>query len=375
MTPVEFRRHLHAYPELSFGEEQTARFIAEQLTALGIEHRSIARTGVLARIVGGGDTRRAVVLRADIDALPIHEAVDVAWRSRNEGVMHACGHDVHAAVLFGVLKRLKEEGGFDGTVFGLFQPGEECVPGGASLVLAEKPFDGYDVIAMIGEHVEPRLEVGTFGFRAGKYMASNDELHITVHGKGGHAAMREQIKDPVTAAADMTLQLTAMNSADSVVSIGRFIADGATNVIPDTVAMQGTMRTFDESLREQIKRNIHEAAAATGAKYGVTIDADIRHGYPCVVNDPQLTTTARTLAAGNYRTVELPLRTTAEDFGFYCSVYPSLFYRLGTGGTGATHTPLFNPDERAIGYGIEFMNKLTRTILENGKEKREDNIR
>ncbi len=369
MTPVEFRRHLHAFPELSFKEEKTARFIAEQLSALGIENRSIAGTGILARIEGRGDTRRAVVLRADIDALPIHEAADVAWRSRNEGIMHACGHDMHAAVLFGVLQRLKADGDFDGTVFGLFQPGEELVPGGASLVLAEKPFEGYNVAAVIGEHVEPQLEVGTFGFRAGKYMASNDELHITVHGKGGHAAMRQLIKDPVTAAADLILRFTAMNSEESVVSIGRVVADGATNVIPDTVRLEGTMRTFDEGLREGIKRQMAEAAAETGTKYGVTVDADIRRGYPCVVNDATLTATARNIAAERFNAVDLPLRTTAEDFGYYCGVYPSLFYRLGTGGTGATHTPMFNPDERAIGYGIEFMNLLTRTILENGKEK------
>ena len=169
MNPVEFRRHLHAHPELSFREHGTAAFIEQQLTELGIEHRRIASTGVLARIEGrktpAGD-RRAVVLRADTDALPIAEQNACEWRSQNEGVMHACGHDMHAAVLFGVLKEFAAAPDFRGTLFGLFQPGEECNPGGASLVLAEKPFDGYDLRAVVGEHDEPQLEVGTLGFRA-----------------------------------------------------------------------------------------------------------------------------------------------------------------------------------------------------------------
>lgn len=208
MTPTDFRRHLHAHPELSFREEATAAFIAEQLAAAGIECRRIARTGVLARIEGRlaeeverpaatlSAPRPAIVLRADIDALPITEQTGLPYASQHESVMHACGHDMHAAVLFGVLRQLAETPDFAGTVFGLFQPGEECNPGGASLVLAEKPFENYDVLAVIGEHVEPQLEVGTLGFRTGKYMAANDELRFTLHGTGGHGALRAQLKDP-----------------------------------------------------------------------------------------------------------------------------------------------------------------------------------
>ena len=214
MEPVEFRRRLHAHPELSFKEHATAAFIEQQLDELGIEHRRIASTGVVARIKGRktpeGD-RRAAVLRADIDALPVTERNDCEWRSQNEGVMHACGHDMHAAVLFGVLKEFAAEPDFRGTLFGLFQPGEECNPGGASLVLAEKPFDGYDVRAVVGEHVEPQLEVGTLGFRAGKYMAASDELRFRVRGTGGHGAMRKQLKDPVAAGAELLTRLIALN--------------------------------------------------------------------------------------------------------------------------------------------------------------------
>ena len=259
MNPTEFRRHLHAHPELSFKEHDTAAFIEQQLDELSIEHRRIASTGVVARIKGRktpeGD-RRAAVLRADIDALPVTERNDCEWRSQNEGVMHACGHDMHAAVLFGVLKTFAEAPDFRGTLFGLFQPGEECNPGGASLVLAEKPFEGYDVRAVVGEHVEPQLEVGTLGFRAGKYMAASDELRFRVRGTGGHGAMRKQLKDPVAAGAELLTRLIALNGEECVLSIGRVEAGGATNIVPDEIYMEGTLRTFDERERGIIHRRI-----------------------------------------------------------------------------------------------------------------------
>ena len=369
MNPVEFRRRLHAHPELSFKEHDTATFIEQQLSELGIEHRRIATTGVLARIAGRktaeGD-RRAVVLRADIDALPIDEQNDAAWRSQNEGVMHACGHDMHAAVLFGVLKAFAEAPDFRGTLFGLFQPGEECNPGGASLVLAENPFEGYDVRAVVGEHVEPQLEVGTFGFRAGKYMAASDELRIRVHGTGGHGAMRKQLRDPVAAGAEMVTRMLALNSEECVMSIGRVEAQGATNIVPDEVYMEGTLRTFDEREREIIHRRLQIIASDIDARMGVKIDVDISRGYPCVVNDEMLVKKAIALArTSNLKVEMLSLRTTAEDFGFYCTQYPSLFYRLGVGAAaGRPHTATFAPDEGAIDVGIGFMRRLALQILE-----------
>lgn len=371
MTPIEFRRELHRHPELSFREERTARFIAEALAEAGIDHRPIAGTGILARIEGRGDLKKAVVLRADIDALPIHESADVEWRSENEGVMHACGHDIHAAVLYGVLCNLARQRDFEGTVFGLFQPGEECNPGGASLVLAEKPFEGYDVCAVIGEHVEPKLAVGTFGFREGKYMASSDELRFTVKGKGGHAALRADLHDAVVAAAELIVRLNAMNSEDTIISTGKMIAEGATNVIPDDVYIEGTMRTFDETVRSVCKEEIIEIAADIDSRHSTSTVVDISQGYPCVVNDEELTDTARTLAAEHFDVVDLELRPTAEDFGFYTRLYPSLFYRLGVGGVGATHTSEFCPDERAITAGIEFMHLLTLKLAnQDGKKEK-----
>ncbi len=369
MTPVEFRRWLHRHPELSFREEQSAAFIAEQLAAAGIACRPVAKTGVLAAIAGRGTARpasEAVVLRADIDALPLTERTGLPWQSEHAGVMHACGHDLHAAVLFGVLQRFAADPGFSGTLFGLFQPGEECNPGGASLVLAEDPFAGYDVQAVIGQHVEPQLEVGTFGFRAGKYMAANDELRFAVEGAGGHGALRGQLKDPVAAAAELITALLALNGPELVLSIGRVEAAGATNVVPDCVRLEGTLRTFDESLRDALHRRIAEIAAGVDRRHGVRTGVDISRGYPCVVNDARLVETGAALAeASGYRVERLPLRTTAEDFGFYCRRYPSLFYRLGVGAaSGRPHTAAFSPDERAIAVGIDFMCRLARQILD-----------
>lgn len=365
---MEFRRQLHAHPELSFREHATAAFIAQRLAALGIEHRPIAGTGILARIEGRLPARdkRAVVLRADIDALPIMEQAPVEWRSQNEGVMHACGHDVHAAVLYGVLQQLAAAPDFRGTLFGLFQPGEECNPGGASLVLAEEPFAGYDVRAVVGEHVEPQLEVGTVGFRAGKYMAASDELRLKVRGTGGHGAMRSQLKDPVAAGAELLTRLVGLNGDECVLSVGRVEAAGATNIVPDEVYMEGTLRTFDERQRTVIHQRIRNIAADIDARHGVGTDISIGRGYPCVVNDEILVKRAAALAAQQGLGVEmLPLRTTAEDFGFYCTRYPALFYRLGVGAAaGRPHTATFCPDEGAIDVGIGFMRSLALQILE-----------
>ncbi len=406
MTPEEFRKHLHRHPELSFAEHRTAAFIAEQLQAAGIEYRTIAGTGILARIEGAlGDKAvngddiaafnkraisndaaaatyhrnkaaelenapRAVVLRADIDALPICEQTGLEYASQNEGVMHACGHDIHAAVLYGVLCRLAADRNFHGTVFGLFQPGEERNPGGASLVLEENPFEGYNITAMVGEHTDAQLEVGEFGFREGKYMASSDELRFTVHGTGGHAAMRQNIIDPIIAAAQLTLHLTGLNRLDKVLSIGKVDAQGATNIIPESVYMEGTLRTFDEQERECTKTTIRQTAQAIDRRYGTHTDVDIDSGYPCVVNDPHLTAAAYILAQKLYTAKKLPLRTTAEDFGFYCKHYPSLFYRLGVGTkAGKSHSSTFAPNQGAISVGIDFMHRLTLKFTEDYDKK------
>ena len=363
MTPIEFRRHIHMYPELSFEEFQTAQFIESALEAEGIAYRRVAGTGVIAKIEGQGDLTRAVVLRADIDALPITEQTGFDYASKSSGVMHACGHDMHAAVLFGTLQRLNVSRNFEGTIFGVFQPGEECNPGGASMVLAERPFEGYNVVAVIANHTDSALEVGQIGLCAGAFMASNDELRFYVRGRGGHGAMRDKLNDTVSAAASIVTQATGLNSDSLVLSIGKVVADGATNIVPDIVYMEGTMRTFDKSVRESTWSALQDIVGRVDALYGTTTELDINHGYPTVVNDAALIALAASAANGVCEVVELEKRYTAEDFGFYTEHYPSLFYRLGVGtSAGRSHSSTFAPDERAIEVGIEMMTKIALTV-------------
>ena len=366
MESVEFRRELHKYPELSFQEHRTQQFILDALAAEGIAAERIASTGVLVKIEGRrGNLKRAVVLRADIDALPIVEQNDVEYRSQNEGVMHACGHDMHAAVLFGVLRELNKERNFEGTLFGIFQPGEELNPGGASLVLKEEPFKDYTVAAVIGEHVDAHLEVGEVGICPGVFMASNDELRLYVKGRGGHAARRAEINDTVTAMADMVVRTTKLNTPDSVVSVGRVIAEGATNVIPDRVYAEGTMRTFDEAERERIHALLRSNAREVEQCYGVEVEVDISRGYPSVKNDVMLAYEAMIVAADEGIAVrEMQRLTTAEDFGYYTERYPSLFFRLGVGAkAGGSHTATFLPDEAALAVGERMMRRMALHIL------------
>ena len=366
MNSIELRRELHRNPELSFEEVKTQQLIIEALEAEGIEYRTIAGTGVLAKIEGSrGNLRRSVVLRADIDALPINEQNDIEYKSENEGVMHACGHDIHTAILFGVLQYFSKNRDFEGTLFGVFQPGEELNPGGAVKVLEENPFEGYEVAAVIGEHVDSTLEVGEIGICPGRFMASNDELRFYISGRGGHAARRSDIDDSVSAMADMILRTTSLNTPECVVSIGRVIADGATNVIPSLVTAEGTMRTFDKEVRERTHAYLHNNARQVAEKYGVEVKVDISYGYPCVVNDVMLAYEAMIVASDEGITVrELKPMTTAEDFGHYTERYPSLFYRLGVGkAAGGSHTATFLPDEAAMEYGERMMRRMALHIL------------
>lgn len=366
ISPVALRRELHRHPELSFEEHQTAATIQKALTEAGIAWEAIAGTGILARIEGRGDKRRAVVLRADIDALPIEEANTLPWRSEHEGVMHACGHDLHAAILYGVLCELRE-GDFEGTLFGLFQPGEECNPGGAKRVLEAEPWRDYEVVAVVGEHVEPDLEVGTIGLKAGRYMAANDELHLTLEGQGGHGALRDRVQDTISAAARLILKLTALNGPERILSIGRVEGLGATNVIPDRVQLQGTMRLYDEAEREALKHEIKALCADFEQQEQMHCSLEIREGYPAVVNDPGLCELAEQLLPQlGFQVEKLALRPTSEDFGWYGTRYPALFYRLGVGpDAGRIHTASFNPDERAIEVGIRAMRALAIQLLSN----------
>lgn len=373
MDSIHFRRHLHRHPELSFEEHRTAAFIAEALTEAGIAFEPIARTGILARIEGTRTTpetaRRALILRADIDALPIEEQTGLSYASENRGVMHACGHDMHAAALYGTLCTLQANPDFAGVVFGLFQPGEELNPGGASLVLKEEPFADYEVVACIGEHVDWQLEVGEIGLHAGPFMASSDELRFRITGKGGHGAMRHLITDPVAAAATLITRLLALNDEGVTLSVGKVVADGATNVIPDEVYLEGTLRTFDEERRQALHHTLPQLIAENDTLHGTSTHLDLSHGYPAVRNDAALTELARTLATSlGFVPCDLERRMTAEDFGFYTLHYPSLFYRLGVGkASGRSHTPHFAPDEQALAVGEKLFTTLVYTLLHDEK--------
>lgn len=364
---IEWRRELHRRAELSFEEYRTQELICSVLTQHGIAHQKVAGTGVLATV---GDGSEVVVLRADMDALPIVEASGVAFESQTHGVMHACGHDMHAAMLLGALVGLAANPPEGRTVLGLFQPGEEMHPGGASVVLSEGVFDPYQgrIRAFVGQHCSPEMVVGTMGICSGEFMASTDEILFTVRGQGGHAALPHLLKDPVIAAAALLLELKKIAppvGVTHVLGFGRVVADGATNVIPDTVDIQGTFRTFSEPWRAACKAEIRAVAERVGAEYGVEISPTILDGYPSVYNNEALAERGERLIKqtfGHSAFVPLAQRTTAEDFGFYTRRYPSLFLRLGVGSDTRLHTGAFCPDEGALAVGVEVLDALARSL-------------
>jgi len=363
---LEIRRYIHQHPELSFHEHKTAEYICKVLGKENISFRQgIAGTGILADIEGRG-SGRIVGLRADMDALPIQEENTVAYRSVNDGKMHACGHDVHTACLIGaarILNQLKDQ--FSGKVKLVFQPAEEKAPGGARLMLKENLFGEEKPDLMIAQHVYPVMYTGRVGFKAGQYMASSDEIYITVRGKGGHAAMPHQITDSVLIASHILVALQqivsrhAEASTPTVLSIGKVVANGAVNVIPPEVRMEGTFRTMDENWRKDAHRRMINMAQSIAESMGASCEFEIVEGYPVLHNDPGITAKsiefARTYLGKDY-VEELDIRMTAEDFAFFAQEYPSVMYRLGVRKPDQArplelHTPQFNIDEEAIKTG------------------------
>lgn len=369
---VAWRRHLHAYPELSFEEHGTARYIADQLRAWGIPiEYPYADTGVVAHIQGGQGSGPARALRADIDALPIVETNDVDYRSQRPGVMHACGHDVHTASLMGTAKLLWDmRSQFAGTVKLLFQPGEEVAPGGASLMIAAGVLTDPKPDFMLGQHVHPPLEVGKIGMRAGLYMASSDELYLTVRGRGGHGALPHNTVDPIAITAQIitALQQLVSRQADptlpSVLTFG-YIAStgGATNIIPNEVNLKGTFRTLDEKWRRDALDRLRQMATGIAAAMGATAELEVVGGYPFLHNDEALTRRSFALAQqymGEDNVVELPIRMSSEDFAWYSQQVPACFYRLGTGNaakgiTSPVHTQTFDVDEACLRHSTGLM--------------------
>ena len=368
---VNFRRHLHAHPELSFREFETTAYIASVLGRIGIEiDMRFSETGLVGHIYGNNPSAKTIAIRADIDALPILEENKVDYASKVNGVMHACGHDVHTASQLGtamILQHLKSE--FEGTIKLIFQPGEEVLPGGASKMIQAGVLQHQPPSRIFAQHVFPTLETGKVGFRVGKYMASTDELHIEVVGKGGHAALPNSYNNPLLMASALLLELNQLFqpyfnlSEPTVLAFGKIEGLGATNIIPEKVLLQGTLRTLDEKWRQEAHGLIREACNKIAIAYNGKIVPNIIIGYPCLVNDAQATFDLRK-AAENYlgkeNVVDLDLRMTAEDFSYFSHELPACFYRLGTGNrskgiTANVHTSTFDIDEEALEIGMGLM--------------------
>lgn len=383
---VEIRRHIHLNPELSFQEYETSAYIQQRLSELGIPFEVVAHTGVVAWLTGEKSVRSdIVVLRADMDALPIEEQNEVSYKSQNKGVMHACGHDFHTANLLGVAELLNEyKAEFSGKIVLLFQPAEEKIPGGALQILESGILDSFGgtIKAVLGLHVSPRVSLGKVGLRAGRFMASSDEFYFTIKGRGGHAAEPHRAVDPILIAAQLltTLQQVVSRKANpdvpSVLTFGRFIGDGAANVIPEEVKLAGTFRTLDESWRKEALETVAEIARTLPVALGAKAEIEVRHGYPALYNDPALTQKVKTVLAntlGHDVPQDLDIWMAAEDFAYYSYRYPSLFMLIGTNNDQAAtqyslHNPQFNVDEKAFETAIAALVHAAISLLNESDE-------
>ena len=374
---IAVRHHLHANPELSYQEFETSKFIQKKLEESNIPFEIKATTGVVGLIKGKDPEKRIIALRADMDALPIREENNIDYKSKNEGVMHACGHDVHTSCLLGAAKILNElKSDWEGTIKLIFQPGEEKNPGGASLMIKEGVLENPKPKAIFGLHVNPQMETGKLGFRAGMSMASADELYFTIKAKGGHAATPHMTADPILISSHLIIALQQIISRNrnplspSVLSITSFQGGTTTNVIPSEVKLMGTFRATDEKWRFKAHELIRKISSELVQSMGAEIDIHIDVGYPAVFNDEKLYTVAKQKAGefiGAENVSDVDLRLGAEDFGYYTQQIPGCFYRLGTGNkekgiTSGVHTPTFNIDESAIEIGMGMMAWLGSSI-------------
>ena len=376
---LEWRRHLHSRPELSWQELETTEFILNELKKLGIEDISRPlKTGLVAKIENGKG--KCVALRADIDALPITEQNTCSYKSQNDGVMHACGHDVHSTCLLGAAKYLIENRDkWQGTIVLIFQPSEEKQPSGAEALIKAGVIEDSKIEAILGLHVTPELEVGKLGFHEGPFMASADEIYMTVIGKGGHGASPHLCIDPIVLSAHIILALQNLVSryADpktpTVLTFGDIHGSGATNIIPEKVELKGTLRTFDEKWRRELQQKTKKMAQGIARSFGGDCVVDIPEGVPFVNNEPVLTNKISLLAEhllGKENVVVMPMRMGAEDFSFYGHRCAASFFRLGTGndkkGTTTTvHNSKFEIDEDALIVGSSAMAKMAIGLLKD----------
>ena len=376
---VSMRRHLHANPELSYQEFETVAYVAKTLRSFGIEpQEGIATTGLLAEVRGKNPGKKMIALRGDMDALPINETNDVPYKSQRPGVMHACGHDAHTASLLGtarILNELRDQ--FEGTVRFLFQPGEEKNPGGASYMIRDGALENPRPLSIVGQHVFPLLPAGKIGFREGMYMASADEIYLKVIGKGGHGATPELAVDPIVIASHIIIALQQIISRNAspkqptVLTFGRIIGEGATNIIPNEVNIAGTFRAMNEEWRESALKKITKMAESIAEGMGGRCEVEISRGYPFLQNNPALTRVIRQAAedyVGKENVEDLDISLGAEDFSYYSQIIPASFYRLGIanankGVTSNLHTPTFDIDEEALKISSGLMAWMAITQL------------
>lgn len=375
---LQIRRHIHQHPELSEQEEKTMKYISAVLNEFGIDHScNIGGYGIIGSLQGKKTSGPVLMLRADMDALPIEEKNAVPYCSVNKGVMHACGHDVHTACLLGALNILKQlQNEWSGTIKFVFQPAEEKLPGGAKRMIEAGVLENPKPDAALALHVFPSLEVGEAGFRSGMYMASCDEIYITIKGKGGHAAIPGELNNPLYAASEVLLameQLAAqykLAEVPTVLSFGNLHAHGATNVVPDTCSIAGTFRTMNETWRTQCHEQIHQTLQTLARKRNITIDCHIDIGYPFLINDDAITTVAKEASIaylGETHVKELDIRMASEDFAYYSQQVPSCFFRLGIGNkakgiTSPVHTSTFDIDESALSIGAGLLAYIAASI-------------
>ena len=374
------RRHLHVHPELSFHEYETSAFIKGRLDEMGISWESMANTGIVAIIKGEKPSDKVIALRADIDALPITETNNVEYASHYKGVMHACGHDVHTSSLLGTARILQiMKGKFGGVVKLIFQPGEEKIPGGASLMIKEGVLENPIPTSVVGQHCYPLIDCGKIGIKKGKFMASHDELYVTIRGKGGHAASPHLNTDPVLITAHVLVALQQIVSRmanpnyPTVLSFGKVTANGLTNVIPDVVYLEGTFRSFDENWRNEAHQRMKKMAEGIAESMGGSCEFNILRGYPFVNNDPKLTelvTLYATEYLGKENVLDLDSFTYGEDFGYYSQVTEACFYFLGTGNkekgiVSSLHTSTFDIDENAFALSTGLMTYIAVKQLGN----------
>jgi amidohydrolase len=377
---VSVRRHLHQHPELSFQEKDTAAFISARLTSYGIKHSTdVGGHGIIVLIEGRNPEEKCLALRAELDALPIQESSSQSYCSVNEGIMHACGHDAHAAMLLTagqILHKMKMH--FDGSIKLIFQPAEEKLPGGALEIIRAGGLENPVPSVITAQHVLPTLESGKVGFRSGAFMASGDEINILVKGKGGHAALPDKLNDTVLTAAQIIVNLQQIASrlaspfTPMVLSFGKITASGAHNIIPDEVLIQGTFRTFDENWRATAKDHIIRIAEQTAIAAGMKAEVHIEHGYPVLMNNEKNTLIARQAAVeylGNENVVDIDQRMTTEDFAWYSQKMPACFYRIGTSLSGkfsaGLHTSAFDIDETMLESGSGLMAWIAIQQLQN----------